>query len=88
MHQERFEQDLSERRAELQAATGGEFEVTERADRPGVPYSVAPVERVRNTVEQIDTIRLGLKYLAFDLDATRRENAALRARLRLTDPGC
>lgn len=88
MHQERFEQDLSEMAAELQAATRGELEVTERADRPVAQYSVALVERVRNTVEQIDTIRLGFKYLRFDLDATRRENEALRARLQVTDQDC
>ena len=35
-----------------------------------------------NTLQQsIDYLRLGVKYLIFDLEATRRENTQLRQRL-------
>lgn len=36
---------------------------------------------VRGLQESIDFLRLGIKYLLFDLEATRRENAALRKML-------
>ena len=36
---------------------------------------------VRNLQESIDFLRVGIKYLLFDLEATRRENAQLRKML-------
>jgi len=36
---------------------------------------------VRSLQESIDFLRLGLKYLLFDLEATRRENMQLRRML-------
>ena len=36
---------------------------------------------VRSLQESIDFLRLGLKYLLFDLEATRRENTQLRKML-------
>jgi chromosome segregation ATPase len=36
---------------------------------------------VRSLQESIDFLRLGLKYLLFDLEATRRENMQLRKML-------
>jgi hypothetical protein len=44
--------------------------------------SVQRHERLRKTVsdlqESLDYLRLSIKYLCFDLEATRRENAYLR----------
>lgn len=36
-----------------------------------------------NMQESIDFLRLGIKYVMFDLEATRRENAGLRKMLEL-----
>ena len=46
-------------------------------------------ERLRQTVsglqESLDYLRLSIKYLVFDLEATRRENGYLRKMLEETD---
>lgn len=43
-------------------------------------------EKIRETVkslqDSVDYLRLGVKYLVFDLEATRRENDQLRTMLR------
>jgi predicted nucleic acid-binding Zn-ribbon protein len=50
-------------------------------------------EKVRKTIadlqDSIDYLRLSIKYLVFDLEATRRENAHLRKLLEeRTSDGC
>ncbi len=48
-------------------------------------------ERLRQTVsslqESLDYLRLSIKYLVFDLEATRRENGYLRKMLEETAEG-
>ncbi len=48
-------------------------------------------ERLRQTVcglqESLDYLRLSIKYLVFDLEATRRENGLLRRMLEATGGG-
>src|ERR1700721_512083 len=48
-------------------------------------------ERLRQTVsslqESLDYLRLSIKYLVFDLEATRRENSYLRKMLEETSGG-
>ena len=48
-------------------------------------------ERLRQTVsnlqESLDYLRLSIKYLVFDLEATRRENGYLRKMLEETTGG-
>lgn len=48
-------------------------------------------ERLRKTVsglqESLDYLRLSIKYLVFDLEATRRENGYLRRMLEETSGG-
>jgi hypothetical protein len=48
-------------------------------------------ERLRKTVsslqESLDYLRLSIKYLVFDLEATRRENGVLRKMLEETAGG-
>ncbi|MGP1345114.1 MAG: transcriptional regulator [Phycisphaerales bacterium] len=43
-------------------------------------------EKIRQTIkslqDSVDYLRLGVKYLVFDLEATRRENEQLRTMLR------
>ena len=66
---------------------------TMKPARPGEPEAGRSVvehlrarhEQLRNTAaalqESLDQLRLSVKYLVFDLEATRRENATLRKRL-------
>lgn len=42
--------------------------------------------KLNNLQTSLDSLRLGLKYLIFDLEATRRENNELRKRLNQNPP--
>ena len=42
--------------------------------------------KLRHLQNSLDSLRLGLKYLIFDLEATRRENNELRKRLNQNPP--
>ena len=42
--------------------------------------------KLSNLQGSLDSLRLGLKYLIFDLEATRRENNDLRKRLEKNPP--
>ncbi|RKY12442.1 MAG: hypothetical protein DRP52_04660 [Planctomycetota bacterium] len=42
--------------------------------------------KLGNLQSSLDSLRLGLKYLIFDLEATRRENNDLRKRLDQNPP--
>ena len=44
---------------------------------PGAGWTSAD-RRLRNVQEMLDTLGFSIKYLLFDLEATRRENAVLR----------
>ena len=48
-------------------------------------------ERIQSAVselqESLDYLRLSVKYLVFDLEATRRENAYLRRLVEQSNPG-
>jgi len=44
-------------------------------------------ETVSSLQESIDYLRLSIKYILFDLEATRRENGYLRKMLENNDPG-
>ena len=43
-------------------------------------------QKLSNLQQSLDSLRLGLKYLIFDLEATRRENNDLRKRLKDNPP--
>lgn len=43
-------------------------------------------QKLSNLQQSLDSLRLGLKYLIFDLEATRRENNDLRNRLKENPP--
>jgi len=43
-------------------------------------------QKLSNLQQSLDSLRLGLKYLIFDLEATRRENNELRKRLDQNPP--
>ncbi len=44
-------------------------------------------QTVQNLQESLDYLRLSIKYLVFDLEATRRENQYLRKMLESSNPG-
>ncbi len=43
-------------------------------------------QKLNNLQQSLDYLRLGVKYLIFDLEATRRENTDLRKRLEQNPP--
>ena len=43
-------------------------------------------QKLNNLQQSLDYLRLGVKYLIFDLEATRRENTDLRKRLDQNPP--
>ena len=43
-------------------------------------------QKLNNLHQSLDHLRLGIKYLIFDLEATRRENMDLRKRLEQNPP--
>ena len=43
-------------------------------------------QKLSHLQQSLDSLRLGLKYLIFDLEATRRENNELRKRLNQNPP--
>ena len=43
-------------------------------------------QKLNNLQQSLDYLRLGIKYLIFDLEATRRENMDLRKRLEQNPP--
>ncbi|MCE5187249.1 MAG: hypothetical protein LLF76_14095 [Planctomycetaceae bacterium] len=43
-------------------------------------------QKLANLQQSLDYLRLGVKYLIFDLEATRRENVDLRKRLEKNPP--
>jgi chromosome segregation ATPase len=82
------EQDFQTKLAELMGEIST-LPVTERAKLEKLAADTrARHERLRQTVsglqESLDYLRLSIKYLVFDLEATRRENGYLRRMLEET----
>ncbi len=76
------EQDFQTKLAELMGEIST-IPVTERAKLQQIAEETrARHERLRKTVsslqESLDYLRLSIKYLMFDLEATRRENNSLK----------
>gem|GEM_PF-670181 len=63
----------------------GALEASNRVANPAEPGDPLWSEELRDSVAKlhgaVDHLRLRVKYLVFDLEATRRENAYLRAML-------
>lgn len=81
MNEDEFQKRLAELVAEIENLPEGERDrlrhlATETKDRH---------EQIKKSVkglqESIDFLRLGIKYMLFDLEATRRENGYLRKML-------
>jgi len=81
MSEVEFQTKLTELMGEISTLPAGEREKLEKlADETRERH-----ERLRKTVnslqESLDYLRLSIKYLVFDLEATRRENTYLRKML-------
>jgi len=78
MNEQEFQQKLSE--------LIGQFEAVPEADRAGLLKMAEETrgrhDRMKKTIadlqDSLDYLRLSVKYLVFDLEATRRENQYLR----------
>lgn len=85
MNEETFQRKLAELVAEI-----GTLPADERARLESLAQQTRERhEKLRQTVsnlqESIDFLRLSIKYLLFDLEATRRENKQLRKMLEEGD---
>ena len=71
-----FQQKMQELMNRIKAMPGGEEAGERHLERKArIKASVAELQ------ESLDYLRLSVKYLVFDLEATRRENAYLRRML-------
>ncbi len=81
MNEQEFQTKLAELMVEISTLPAAEREKLQRlADETRARH-----ERLKATVsslqESLDYLRLSIKYLVFDLEATRRENSCLRKML-------
>ena len=84
MNEHEFQSKLAELMGEITSLPAAERKKLEKiADESRQRH-----ERLRQTVsnlqESLDYLRLSIKYLVFDLEATRRENGYLRKMLEET----
>ena len=87
MNEHEFQSKLAELMGEISTLPPSERQKLEQlAEQTRVRH-----ERLRQTVsslqESLDYLRLSIKYLVFDLEATRRENNYLRKMLEETSGG-
>jgi predicted enzyme involved in methoxymalonyl-ACP biosynthesis len=87
MNEHEFQTKLAELMGEISTLPASERDkLTKLADETRARH-----ERLRQTVsslqESLDYLRLSIKYLVFDLEATRRENSYLRKMLEETTGG-
>lgn len=81
MNEETFQRKLAELVAEIGALPEPDRErLSNLAEQTRARHEQIK-ETVNNLQESIDFLRLSIKYLLFDLEATRRENAQLRKML-------
>ncbi|MBU0717427.1 MAG: transcriptional regulator [Planctomycetes bacterium] len=81
MNEETFQRKLAELIAEIGTLPAGERGKLEMLAAETRDRHRQLKETVSSLQETIDFVRLSIKYLLFDLEATRRENAELRKML-------
>ncbi len=81
MNEETFQRKLSELVAEIQTLPEGERGKLEALAQQTRERHKQLRETVSSLQESIDFVRLSIKYMLFDLEATRRENEQLRKML-------
>ena len=84
MNESEFQTKLAELMGEITTLPADRAEETGKARHrnPRAPRATAPT--VSSLQESLDYLRLSIKYLVFDLEATRRENTYLRKMLEET----
>jgi len=78
MNEETFQRKLAELIAEIGTLPAGERDKLEMLAEQTRERHRQLKETVNSLQESIDFVRLSIKYLVFDLEATRRENTQLR----------
>lgn len=78
MNEETFQRKLTELIAEIATLPAGERDKLELLAEQTRERHRQLKETVNSLQESIDFVRLSIKYLVFDLEATRRENTQLR----------
>lgn len=81
MNEETFQRKLAELIAEIGTLPAGERDKLELLAEQTRERHRQLKETVSSLQESIDFLRLSIKYLLFDLEATRRENGQLRRML-------
>ncbi|MFQ5591908.1 MAG: transcriptional regulator [Phycisphaerae bacterium] len=84
MNEETFQRKLAELIAEIGTLPASERDKLELLAAQTRERHKQLKETVNSLQESIDFVRLSIKYMLFDLEATRRENAQLR---RLLEDG-
>ncbi len=78
MNEESFQRKLAELIAEIGTLPSNERDKLESLAAQTRERHEKLKETVSSLQESIDFVRLSIKYMLFDLEATRRENAQLR----------
>lgn len=81
MNEETFQRKLAELIAEIGTLPAGERDRLELLAEETRERHRQLKETVHSLQESIDFVRLSIKYMLFDLEATRRENEQLRRML-------
>lgn len=81
MNEETFQRKLAELIAEIATLPAGERDKLELLAEQTRERHRQLKETVSSLQESIDFVRLSIKYMLFDLEATRRENQELRRML-------
>ncbi len=85
MNEETFQRKLSELIAEIATLPANERDKLEVLAEQTRERHRQLKETVSSLQESIDFVRLSIKYMLFDLEATRRENDQLRKLLEKSD---
>lgn len=81
MNEAEFQKRLAELVAEIETLPEGERDRLRRLADETKDRHEQIKKSVSSLQESIDFLRLGIKYMLFDLEATRRENGYLRKML-------
>ena len=81
MNEDTFQRKLSELIAEIGTLPAGERDKLELMAEQTRERHRQLKDTVSSLQESIDFVRLSIKYMLFDLEATRRENQQLRTML-------
>ncbi|MCI0499012.1 MAG: hypothetical protein L0Y36_04950 [Planctomycetales bacterium] len=86
MDQTNFHEKLFELLNDIDGVTTPEHEKVIRLAKKTKEGHELLQKKLGNLQVSLDSLRLGIKYLIFDLEATRRENKDLRKRLEQEPP--